>query len=143
MSTDHPALEASHKSWDCVQNKKKEEWLSLFANDAVVEDPVGPSPLDPEGKGHKGEEAISAFWDANIGPNVVKINFNQSYDVGKEIAHVGTITITGGEESMLGKGNSMKVDMVAIYKVNDDGKLYSLRAFWELEKAMATLTEAS
>lgn len=143
MNSDHPALEASQKSWDFVQNHKKEEWLSLFADDAVVEDPVGPSPLDPEGNGHKGKEAIGAFWDANIGPSTVNINFKQSYDVGKEIAHVGSITITGGEGSMMGKGTSMTVEMVAIYKVNDEGKLYSLRAFWELEKAMATITEGS
>ncbi len=141
--SDHPALEVSHKSWDCVQNHKKDEWLSLFADNAVVEDPVGPSPLDPEGNGHKGRDAISAFWDANIGPNTVKIDFRQSFDAGKEIAHVGSITITGGEESMLGNGTSMTVDMVAIYKVNSEGKLYSLRAFWEVERAMETITTAS
>ena len=30
--------------------------------DAVLEDPIGPSPLHPEGAGHHGIEAIAAFW---------------------------------------------------------------------------------
>ena len=33
-----------------VAGGRKDEWLALFAPDAVVEDPVGPSMLDPEGK---------------------------------------------------------------------------------------------
>ena len=39
---------------------RKDEWLALFTPDAVVEDPVGPSPLDPEGKGHHGHDGMGA-----------------------------------------------------------------------------------
>jgi hypothetical protein len=37
-------------------------------------------------------------------------------------------------------GSTMTVDMVAIYTVNDDGKITSLRAHWEPDRAMATIT---
>jgi hypothetical protein len=29
---------------------------SVFPDDAIVEDPIGPSHFDPEGKGHRGNE---------------------------------------------------------------------------------------
>lgn len=44
----------------------KEDWVALFAPDGVVEDPVGPSMFDPEGKGHHGHEGIGGFWDIAI-----------------------------------------------------------------------------
>lgn len=31
--------------------------------DAVVQDPIGPSPFDPAGDGHRGPEAMRAFWE--------------------------------------------------------------------------------
>ena len=33
---------------------RKDDWLALFAPDAIVQDPVGPSRLDPDGRGHRG-----------------------------------------------------------------------------------------
>ncbi len=46
---------------------RKDEWLALFTPDAVVEDPVGPSRLDPAGQGHRGHDGIGRFWDRNFG----------------------------------------------------------------------------
>lgn len=128
MPTEHPARVAANRSMDAVQKGDKEAWLSLFADDAVVEDPIGPSPLDPEGKGHVGKEKIAAFWDGQIGPNRVIFNIRSSYAAGSEVANVGTITI------LMGNGVVMLVDGVFTYKVNEAGKLLALRAFWEFEK---------
>ncbi len=55
--------------------RDKEAWLDVFADDAIVEDPIGPSHFDPEGKGHRGSDAISAFWDKVIAPTD-KLEFN-------------------------------------------------------------------
>ncbi len=41
-------------------------WIALFAPDGVVADPVGPSMFDPDGLGHRGTEAIAAFYDSVI-----------------------------------------------------------------------------
>jgi hypothetical protein len=48
--------------------KSATAWLALFAADAVVQDPVGQSPLDPVGEGHRGHDAIGRFWDTVIAP---------------------------------------------------------------------------
>ena len=36
--------------------RDKDAWLAVFADDAIVEDPIGPSHFDPEGKGPGSDE---------------------------------------------------------------------------------------
>ncbi len=138
---EHVARVVSERARAAVRKKDKETWLSFFSEEAVIEDPVGKSLLDPEGGGHRGKDAISSFWDANIAPNTIEFNFRDSYDVGKEIAYVGSLTTTGGENSLIGHGASITVDGVFVYKVNNEGEIVSLRAFWEFDKAMSTLNQ--
>ena len=53
--------------------KDRDGWLGLFADDAMVEDPVGPSCSMP-GQGHHGIEAITDFYD-NVISQSENINF--------------------------------------------------------------------
>ena len=50
----HPARDVSLRSMTAVENGDREGWLSLFAPDGVVQDPIGVSALDPTGLGHRG-----------------------------------------------------------------------------------------
>ena len=50
----HPARDASLASMTAVEAGDREAWLALFADDAVVEDPIGPSPFSPDGTGQRG-----------------------------------------------------------------------------------------
>ncbi len=127
MSSEHPAMAASRASWSAVQRKAKQEWLALFAEDACIEDPIGVSPLDPEGKGHRGKQAIEKFWDGNVAPNTIEIDMRHSYPAGKEVAHLGVLTTT------FPNGAKLIVEGIFTYKVNDEGKLVSLRGFWDLK----------
>ncbi|MEB3370598.1 nuclear transport factor 2 family protein [Saccharopolyspora mangrovi] len=130
----HPARDAALASMDAVSRGAKEEWLSLFAADAVVEDPVGPSAFDPEGKGHHGWEAISAFWETAIA-QAERIEFfiDDSFACGNEVANIGTIT------THLPDGSTMDAEGVFSYRVDDEGRVKALRAFWEFDRAVATL----
>lgn len=132
--TTHPARTASRRSMDAVSRGAKEEWLALFAEDGVVEDPVGKSMFDAEGNGHRGRAAIGAFWDMTIA-NVERFEFvmRDSFAAGNEVANVGTIT------AFLPGGSRVDTDGVFVYRVDDDGLIRSMRAFWETERAMATL----
>ncbi|AEF37664.1 MULTISPECIES: nuclear transport factor 2 family protein [Mycobacteriaceae] len=131
-NTDHPAHLAGQRSRDAVAARDKETWLSVFADDAIVEDPIGPSPFDPEGKGHRGRDAISAFWDKAIAPtDKIEFNFVDSFACGNEQANVGSIVTTMA-------GHQITTDGVFTYRVNDEGKLIALRAFWEVERAAKT-----
>jgi steroid delta-isomerase len=132
--SDHPVRRLSQRSYDLVSRKQKEEWLTLFAEDGIIEDPVGPSFFDAEGKGHRGLEAISAFWDMAIAP-VKEFHFTirDSFANGNACANIGTFSTT------LEDGTLADTDLIAVYRVDDEGKLVSMAAHWELERTMATL----
>jgi ketosteroid isomerase-like protein len=132
---DHPARRVSRRSMAAVAAGRKDEWLALFAPDAVVEAPVGPSPLDPEGKGHHGHEGIGRFWDRNFG-SVNRFHFliSDSFANGPCCANIAKITMWLGD-----KGATITVDCVVIYTIDDLGRIASLRAHWEPGRAMATL----
>lgn len=126
--SDRSARAASLRSRAAVQSGDRETWLSLFTTDAVVADPVGVSPFDEAGLGHRGPEARAAFWDQVISPNEVAMDIHSSHTGGNEVANVVTITTT------LGDGSKAIVDVVALYAVDEAGLITSLRAFWEMDQ---------
>lgn len=125
------ARDLARRSQAAVRVKDREGWLSLFAPDAVVQDPIGPSPFDPDGNGHRGTAAIAAFYDAVIAPNE-KITFEieNSYLCGNEVADVGVIRTV-----LPGARHVAVVHGVYTYRTNEAGQLVALRAFWEFDKA--------
>lgn len=131
---DHPARRACQRSMAAVAAGRKDEWLALFTPDAEVSDPVGPSMLDPEGKGHHGHDGIGEFWDKNFGAvSQFRFRITDSFANGPCCANIASIAMT------LDGGATMTVECVVIYTVNDDGLITSLRAHWEPDRAMATL----
>jgi steroid delta-isomerase len=131
---EHPARAMSKRSMDAVKRKAKDEWLALFADDGFVQDPVGVSPLDETGEGHHGHAGIGAFWDATIATlDDVGFEIHDSFAAGDECANVATIL------AHLPGGMVMRTEGVFVYRLAADGKLQSLRAFWEWDRAMATI----
>jgi hypothetical protein len=47
--TDSPVHLAGKRSREAAMARDKEAWLAVFADDAIVEDPIGPSHFDPDG----------------------------------------------------------------------------------------------
>jgi steroid Delta-isomerase len=131
---DHPARIASHKSMETVSRRAKEEWLDLYSDDALIEDPVGPSPFDPAGKGFRGRARMAAFWEATIATTEqLDFEINESYVAGKEVANVGNIM------AHLSGGIKLQTLGVYVYRVGPDGLINSLRTFWEFDRAMGTV----
>lgn len=130
--SDHPAQRAALRSPQLVKEKNKAAWLELFADDAVIQDPVGPSPLDPSGLGHRGKEAISRFWDMVNGGNF-DYTIHRSFACGDECANWWTGI------NVLPDGTRFEVPMVTTYKVNAEGKLVSLKAYWDFAGVAADL----
>ena len=123
----HPARDAARTSMAAVEAGDRDGWLGLFAPDAIVQDPIGPSMFDAEGRGHRGIDAIAAFYDSVIASGHVSFAIRESYAGGLECANVGTITTTFPD------GSRAIVDGVYTYRLNDDGALTALRAYWEPE----------
>ena len=126
-----PVTLAGRRSREVAVARDKAAWLAVFADDAIVEDPIGPSHFDPEGKGHRGKEAIAAFFDKAIAPSQLEFHFEKTYVCGPEEANVGHIVIVAGGYRVVAEG-------VFTYRVNAEGKIAALRAYWEVDKATAS-----
>jgi len=120
---EYPAFIAAQRSMNAVMANDKTAWLALFADDCCVEDPVGKTPMDPEGKGVRGKAALSTFWDLYAGSGNVVIERKHSYGTVDEVAN--TIRITLGEDVV--------VDAVATYRVNEKGLIVAMRVFWDYD----------
>jgi steroid Delta-isomerase len=127
MTTEHPARLASQRSMAAVEAGDRDGWLALFADGAIVEDPIGVSPLDPEGSGRRGKDEIAAFYDTVVAANPVTFAITASYAAGDEVANVGTITTTFAD------GSRAVVEGVYTYRVDGDGLIVALRAYWEFD----------
>ncbi len=132
LDPSHPARRAAIASVAAVEAGDRAAWLALFAPDAVVADPVGPSPVDPTGDGHHGLDAIAAFHDTVIAAATIRFDIRESYAAGSECANVGTITSTFDD------GSAAVVDGVYVYRVDDDGRITSIRAYWEFDNLRMT-----
>jgi steroid delta-isomerase len=94
-------------------------WAALFAPDHVIEDPVG-TPL------RHGPAGAGEFWDLNheLAPDA-------------QLALTGAIVVLGAEAAFplaihLG---GLVVDVVDVMAFDDEARITSLRAWWNLEDA--------
>ena len=128
------AQELGFLSRDYAVAKDKKNWLALFANDAIVQDPIGISPLDPEGNGHRGLNAIEKFYDTVIANGNIEFNILESIPCANECANYAQIVNLVGDIKI-------ETKMIVIYRINKNNKIESLRAFWDYEKMESQLNE--
>jgi|TARA_B110000967_G_C18887705_1_gene565117 steroid delta-isomerase len=121
------AQELSFLSRDYAVAKDKKNWLALFDKNAFVQDPIGKSPLDPEGNGHKGLAAIEQFYDTVIANGNIEFTIIESIPCGDECANYAQIVNLIGEVKI-------ETKMIVIYRINSNNKIESLRAFWDYQK---------
>lgn len=127
-----PARIASIKSMQHSMKGEAKAWLDLFADDAIVQDPYGPSPMDPKGKGHIGKAAIEKFCAAYIQPDRIRFEIRQTLTSGGACVNVGTIFAKGFD------GRFAWNEVINVYEVNAEGKITSLRSFWDYEANQKT-----
>ena len=135
---EHPARAASQRSYSAVAKGDLDEWLTVYAEDCVLEDPVGPSMFDPEGKGHHGHEGVAAFWNLAIAP-IAKFEF----EITDSFANPGSNACAniGRIRTSFEDGSHTTIDLIMVYVVNDDGLVASMKAYWEPDRVMATFTK--
>jgi hypothetical protein len=121
------AQELSFLSRDYAVAKDKKNWLALFDEDAIVQDPIGKSPLDPEGNGHQGIAAIEKFYDTVIANGNIEFNILESIPCAEECANYAQIVNIVGNAKI-------ETKMIVIYRINSKNRIKSLRAFWDYQK---------
>jgi len=104
-----------------------QRFVNNFAPDGVLEDPVGTPPL-------QGTQAIAAYFGAIIAP------FSEIKP------YVQEVVVSGQEAAVNWKlrlkttaGKVIIIDGMGVFKFNQQGKLQSVREFWDLAAFLAQL----
>lgn len=131
----HLAVAANKNSIKYAMEGNKDAWLALYSDDAVVCDPVGKSPMDPVGEGHRGLAAIEKFWDSVIGPSSIDIRVDKRWISGDYCCCVAQVA-----RNDLGNGKYSDCDMLAVYEVNPEGLITRMSAHWSWDDMLAQLS---
>jgi steroid delta-isomerase len=107
---------------DAYSRNDRDAFLALWAPDGVLEDPVG-TPA------HRGVDALGAFWDgARELAERIELRPEQ-------------VIVAGGEAAMVAEirahtdGGGMLIPAVDVMQCDDEGRLTSVRAFWDMGTA--------
>jgi steroid delta-isomerase len=102
-------------------------FVDNFAPDGVLEDPVGTPPL-------QGTPAIAAYFGAIIAPfSEIKPKVQEVIVCGHEAAVNWRLLLTTTA------GKKITIDGMGVFNFNQDGKLQSVREFWDLAAFLAQL----
>jgi steroid delta-isomerase len=134
MNTAHPAAAAALTAMNAVTAGDRDAWLSCYADDAVLYDPVGGSPLDSEGVGVRGLDGLDHFWQQAIAPNEVRFDVAAVHAAGDEAAVVATVTVR------FPNGAVVDYDGVFVYTINHDKQVVSLRGYWDVQRFLSALS---
>ncbi len=120
------ALKTPGRAMNAVMNKDRAGWLACFSDEAVLRDPVGGSPLDPNGQGLVGKEALARFWDAIVAPaGAVRFDVREEHASGASVARVATVEID------LSADRTIRYDGVFVYDMNDAGLIKHLHGYFQ------------
>ncbi|HEX4018048.1 MAG TPA: nuclear transport factor 2 family protein [Frankiaceae bacterium] len=116
---DKPEVRALLERYCAAMNdRRREDWLDCFADDAVQEDPVG-APVNV------GREAIGRFFDTNIMPVTLSVTADPLM-VGNEVLAFFTVV------AEMEKGKMRLPRIVDHIVLTEDGQHFqSLRAFFD------------
>jgi steroid delta-isomerase len=122
------AVKTARRAMAAVEEGRRDDWLDCFAADARVEDPVGHLPV------LTGREALGGFWDNAISAlSSTRFEVSRHWEAGNEALLLATVTIATPS------GARASYDGAFDYLLGEDGRIVSLRAFWDLPAVAAAL----
>ncbi|BEL03864.1 nuclear transport factor 2 family protein [Actinoplanes sichuanensis] len=133
MSDSHPAEAAARAAMAAVTAGDRDAWLACYADDAVLHDPVGGSPLDPAGDGIRGHGGLGRFWEQAVAPQQIRFDVAAVHATGSEAAVIATVT------TRFPHGLVTTYDGVFVYRVGADGRITSMRGYWDLQRFLSSL----
>jgi steroid delta-isomerase len=91
----------------------------IYAQDAIVEDPVGTDP-------HIGKDAICTFYEGALASGAKLTLTGTPYCAGNAVAFNFQVNIPG-----------MTIDVVDVFEFDAEGKVVSMKAYWGPDNLVA------
>ena len=101
----------------------------MYAEDAVIEDPVGPSMFDPDGPGTAGTTASGVLEPGDRADREFRLRHPRLARQRATPAPTSARSRTSFPD-----GADVDTDLIMVYMVDDDGRVASMRAYWEPER---------
>lgn len=121
LSTEHMKATVEHYM-TCLREQNLEGICDMYAEDATVEDPVGSDI-------HVGAAAIREFYSQATGMQLLASLTGPVRCAANEAAFPFEIVLPS-------EGGNMLMQVIDVFKFNDDGKVSSMRAFWGSENCV-------
>jgi len=133
MFTAGECIAFAERSPRAVANKDRSGWIDLFAQDNVVEDPVGSAPhisgIPKDGDGRRTTSQLGAFYDTFIAPNDIQFHVDSDNVSGLQVMRDLTIQID------MSPRVTVYVPVHLLYELciqEGELKIARLAAHWEL-----------
>lgn len=114
MNLQETMAAAPQKYMDALSKGDLEGILALYADDAMVEDPVG-TPV------HVGKDALRKFYQVAVDFKLEAALSGQVRVAGKEVAFPFQCKNPAG---------GIVMHIIDVFKFNDAGKVISMKAYW-------------
>lgn len=110
----HPYARAVHQYVEAFEKADLELIRDLYADNAVVEDPVGTDP-------HVGIDAVLGFYKSSL-------------EMGAKLELTGNPRIAANSVAFPFKvvvpAMDMNIEVIDVFEFNEDDKVVSMRAYW-------------
>ena len=112
-------IAAVHKYVEAFDKQSMDIIREIYADDAVVEDPVGTEP-------HVGIDAVCAFYEGALGSGAKLELTGECRCAGNSVAFPFQVVM--GE---------MRISIIDVFTFNEDGKVIDMKAYWGPDNTQA------
>lgn len=110
-----------HAYFEATQSGDADVWANCFAEDAVVEDPVGQPPLrSPKAIRAQGVQFIEAFQEVGLYADMIHVAGNRA---------AATWTGRGTTKD----GRRVTFEGIDVFTFDDEGRIAHMLGFWDPE----------
>ena len=102
-------------------------WQEIFAEDALVFDPVDKPPTKPAEDAEKFFAVISNFFET------LELSQDHSFILGNQAAVKWTMKV------LAKNGKQAQADGISVFEINDEGKIQKVCSYWDESKMMGQL----
>ncbi|NET85624.1 MAG: ketosteroid isomerase [Moorea sp. SIO1F2] len=102
-------------------------WVEIFAEDAVIYDPVGKPPINVSEDSEKFFGLLSSFF------NSFEISQEQIFIAGNGAAVKWRMQVSAKN------GREATAEGISVFEINDDGKIQQVLSYWNEAEMMAKL----